>query len=166
MAEEQRSLPTSELDLNLMLTNAVWGRPEVSNELKDRLMKFYITKDDAGQPLKDAEGNVVVDKGSLWGLLGFYTRDMRLANLSEWNNELQTCRYMIDLANDYLSENMVEPFIIALSRAVSIMETSQSKGGFLRRQMNTLTQNHLHQNLEPPKKGFFGGGKEKQPGGY
>jgi len=74
---------------------------------------------------------------------------------------------MIDLANDYLSENMIEPFIIALSRAVSIMETSQSKGGFLRRQMNTLTHKQVSQNLEPPKRGFFGGGKqENKSGGY
>lgn len=158
MDDTARSLPTSELDLNLMLTNAVWGRPEVSTELKDRLNKDFSKV--------DANGDVIVTTASLWGLLGFYTRDMRLANLSEWNNELQTCRYMIDLANDYLSENMIEPFIIALSRAVSIMETSQSKGGFLRRQMNTLTQKHISQNLEPPKKSMFGGGKEKTSGGY
>jgi len=155
----QRSLPTNELDLNLMLTNAVWGRPEVSKELKDRLMKLHATTDN--------EGKLQVTRGSLWGLLGFYTRDLRLANLSEWNNEIQTCRYMIDLAQDYLSENMVEPFIIALSRAVNIMETSQSKGGFLRKQMNTLTQKHVSQSLEPPKKGFFGGkNKDATSGGY
>lgn len=154
----QRVLPTSELDLNMMLTNPVWGRPEVSNELRERLMKNYLeTKTDGSQ---------VVTQASLWGLLNFYARDMRLANLSEWNNELQTCRYMIDLANDYLSEGMTEPFIIALSRAVNIMETSQSKQGFLRKQMNTLTQKHVRQDLEPPKKGFFGGGKENKNGGY
>jgi len=158
MDDGQRTLPTSELDLNMMLTNAVWGRPEVSNELKERLMKHY---SETG-----TDGKVVVTSGSLWGLLGFYTRDMRLANLSEWNKELQTCRYMIDLANDYLSENMVEPFIIALSRAVNIMETSQSKQGFLRKQMNTITQKHQTQSMDPPKKQFFGGAKDKQSGGY
>jgi len=158
MDDTARSLPTSELDLNLMLTNSVWGRPEVSTELKDRLNKDFKTL--------DKDGNIKVTTASLWGLLGFYTRDLRLANLSEWNNELQTCRYMIDLANDYLSEGMTEPFIIALSRAVSIMETSQSKGGFLRRQMNTLTHKQVSQNLEPPKKSMFGGGKENKTGGY
>lgn len=162
---DQRNLPTSELDLNFMLTNSVWGRPEINKELKDRLMKFYVSRDEAGNILTDEEGKIKVDKSSLWGLLGFYTRDLRLANLSVWDNELQTCRYMIDLANDYLSENMIEPFIIALSRAVNIMETSQSKGGFLRKQMNTLTQKHINQNLEPPKKGFFGGGKKEGQGG-
>lgn len=155
--EGTRTLPTSELDLNMMLTNAVWGRQEVSQELKDRLMKEYAEQ--------GADGSIKITKGSLWGLLGFYTRDMRLANLSDWNNELQTCRYMIDLANDYLSENMIEPFIISLSRAVNIMETSQSKFGFLRKQMNTITQKHETRSLDPPKKQFFGGGKNPQNGG-
>lgn len=162
---EMRSLPTSELDLNLMLTNSVWGRPEVSTELKDRLMKFYVSRDEAGEILKNEDGEMEVTKSSLWGLLGFYTRDMRLANLSEWNGEMTLCRYMIDLANDYLAENMVEPFIISLSRAVTIMETSQSKGGFLRKNMNTLRQKTTTQSIEPPKKGFFGKGN-KQEGGY
>lgn len=158
---DERSLPTSELDLNLMLTNSVWGRADVPEELKEKLSKHYVTRDVEGNVIKNEAGHVEVSKSSLWGLLGFYTRDLRLANLSEWNGELQTCRYMIDLANDYLSENMTDPFIIALSRAVSILETSQSKGGFLRKQMNTLTQKSVSQNLDPPKKGFFGGGKKE-----
>lgn len=165
MSEEQRSLPTNELDLSLMLTNGVWGRAEVSGELKERLMKYYSSRDEAGNILTDEHGRVKVTKASLWGLLGFYTRDMRLANLSIWDGEMRTCRYMIDLANDYLASDMIEPFMISLSRAVNIMETSQSKNGFLRRQMNTLTQKHISQNLEPPKKGFFGGGKKEQNGG-
>lgn len=162
MNEGQRDLPTSELDMQLMITNSVWGRSDVSKELQDRLMKYYVSRDEAGNILTDAKGNYLVTKSSLWGLLGFFTRDMRLANLSEWNKELQTCRYMIDLANDYLSANMIEPFLVALSRSASIMETSQSKGGFLRKQMNTLTQQHINQDIEPAKKSFFGGkGKDR-----
>jgi len=82
---------------------------------------------------------------------------MRLGNLSSFDNELQTCRYFIDLANDLLNVDMIEPFLIALSRAATILETSQSKSGFLRKAMNTLRQESSHQNLEPPKKKFFGG---------
>jgi len=156
--EMQRILPTSELDLNMMLTNPVWGRPEVSNALRQQLMKQHT------QVLPD--GKLIVSESSLWDLLDFYKRDLRLANLSEWNNELQTCRYMLDLANDYLNERMGDPFIIALSRAISILETSQSKNGFLRKQMNTLTQRHETRSLEPPKKGFFGVSKDKQQGVY
>lgn len=157
--EQPRSLPSNELDLNLMLTNSVWGRTEVPQELKDKLNTFY-----AGY---DEKGNKVVTKSSLWGLLGFYTRDMRLGNLSSYDNELQFCRYMIDLAGDYLQVDMYEPFIICLSRAATLLETSQSKGGFLRKTMNTLRQESISQTLDPPKKGFFGGKKKgNSPGGY
>lgn len=150
--EEGRSLPQNDLDMQLMITNACWGRSEVSNELKEVLEKNY--------SVQDENGNIKVSQKSLWGLLAFYTRDMRLANLSQWNNELPTCRYMIDLAGDYLTEGMIEPFMISLSRAITIMETSQSKDGFLRKQMNTLTQKNISQTMDPPKKGFFGGNKK------
>ena len=156
--QDQRSLPTSDLDLNLMLTDSVWGRKEVSQELKDKLNKYYSSIDE--------DGKQTITKSSLWGLLGFFTRDMRLGNLSSFDNELFTCRYHIDLANDLLNIDMIEPFLVSLSRAASILETSQSKSGFLRRMMNTLRQEHIQQQLEPPKKGFFGGSKDQNRGGY
>ena len=166
MTDEQRSLPANELDMQLMMTNSCWGRSEVPTELKAHLTTNFAVKDEHGQPMFDQSGNPLVTEESLWGILGHYTRDMRLANLSEWNNELQTCRYMIDLATDYLVEGMIPPFISALSRAVTILETSQSKGGFLRKQQNTLTQKNINENREAPKKGFFGGAKKDNGGGY
>ena len=163
---DDRMLPTSELDLNLMLTNTEWGRQALSKELRDKLNSYAIAKDDDGEPIKNEKGEIQFIETSLWDLLQFYNRDIRLANLSEWNGELKTCRYFLDLAGDYLQENMNKPFVICLSRAVSIMETSQSKNGFLRRQTNTLTQVHKSQSLDPPKKGFFGGSQKKQSEGY
>lgn len=153
----KRPLPATDLDLNLMLTNSVWGSTEVPQELKDKLSRYYKSEEE--------DGSVTITKSSLWGLLGFFTRDMRLGNLSSFDNELQTCRYHIDLANDLLSVDMIEPFLVALSRSASILETSQSKNGFLRRMMNTLRQEHIQQQLEPPKKKFFGGQKSDS-GGY
>lgn len=148
-----RSLPQNDLDLQLMVTNTVWGRKEISSELKDKLARYFLEG-------KDSEGKDVITKKSLWGLLGYYTRDIRLGNLSNMNNELETCRYYLDLAGDLLNADMIEPFIIALSRAVTILETSQSKGGFLRKMMNTLIQHSTSQQFEAPKKGLFGGGKK------
>lgn len=197
---DNRSLPTSELDYNLMLTDTVWGKSDVSNELKDRLTKYYAqsikpflieAKDldhayawvqdkyggNANYVLEDVDiimqstgifqvsGIKVITKKSFWGILGYYTRDMRLGNLSSFNNELETCRYHIDLANDLLHVDHIEPFLIALSRAATILETSQSKGGFLRRQNNTLRHENIQENIEPPKKGLMGmSGKEN--GGF
>lgn len=156
--QDIRALPQSDLDLNLMLTDSLWGREDVPTELKDKLNKYFLTKDENG---KDQ-----VSKESLWGLLGFYTRDMRLGNLSNWDGELMRCRYMIDLANDLLSSDMTGAFLIALSRGATMLETSQSKGGFLRRINNTLIQKHTSQQMEPPKKKLFGGNKNNVEGGY
>jgi len=155
MAEERReyrTLPQNDLDLNLMLTDSVWGKKDVPIELRDKLTIRYVDQ-------KPGDLKPTITDISQWGELGFYTRDMRLGNLSAFDNELASCRYMIDLANDLLSVNMTKPFMVALSRSATILETSQSKSGFLRKIMNTLRQESSHQNLEPPKKGFFGGKK-------
>ena len=156
MGEDGRVLPNSDLDLQLMVTDSQWGSDEISQDLKNKLTRYFSNGE------KDENGNLKVDKETLWGILGFFTRDMRLGNLSSWDGELQTCRYMIDLAGDLLDADMIEPFIIALSRAACILETSQSKNGFLRKAMNTLRQEHISQQNEPTKKSFFGGkGKEQ-----
>jgi hypothetical protein len=56
----------------------------------------------------------------------------------------------------------VEPFLICLSEVAGILETSQSKGGFLRKQHNTFTTENKQQNLEPPKKSLWGTPKTEQ----
>ena len=132
-----------------MTTESVWGKPEVSQELKNKLNKYFMEL--------DSEGNKKITIGSLWGLLGYYTRDMRLANLSLWNGEVNYCQYYLDLANDFLQAEMIEPFLICLSRVATMLELSQSKGGFLRKQMNTLRTESKHGELEPPKKKLLGG---------
>lgn len=148
-----RISPLNDLDLVLMTTDAVWGKYDVSPGLKQKLTKITA--------YKDSEGKVSYDYDSLWDLLGFYTRDMRLANLSTWDGELIYTRYFLDLANDFLQAEMIEPFLICISRVATVLETSQSKGGFLRRRINTFTQESFNRNEEPPKKNLFGIGKKK-----
>lgn len=150
----KRPLPQSELDLNLMLTNTLWGNPELSDTIKQQLNK--------GKIIKDNDGNVYVQKTDLWGLMSFYSRDLRLANLGEYNGELAQVRYMLRLANDFLQCGFVEPFLICLSEVAGILETSQSKGGFLRKQQNTFTTENRQQMIEPPKKSLWGTKQEVQ----
>jgi len=159
MAEQtqKRVLPQSELDFYLMTTDSVWGKDEISNDLKTKLTKYF------SETGEDGEQKITYD--SLWGLLGFYTRDMRLANLSEWNGEIQYAQYYLNLANDLLHAEMVEPFLIALSRVATLLELSQSKRGFLRRQMHTLRTEHMQGEIEPKKKKLFGGADNKKMGG-
>jgi hypothetical protein len=131
-----------------MMVDSLWGRQDVPQELKDRLNECVSEYDPETKTTKDKTV-------SLWGILGHYTRDLRLANLSE--DELRIVRYMLDLAADYLSVGLKESFTVCLSRAISILETSQSKKGFLRKQMNTLRQEHTQETIEPKKKRLWGG---------
>lgn len=160
--QTKRYIPMSELDLNLMMTDSVWGKAEVPLELKEKLERYYLKKDQDGKPIFDKDGNLIGDKGSLWSLLGFYTRDMRLANLNYWNGEVQYCQYFLDLANDMLQADMIQPFLICLSRVATLLELSQSKNGFLRKNMNTLRTENTNFDNEPPKKTLFGGQKNKK----
>lgn len=161
--KNRRVVPLSGLDFNYMTTNAVWGQDEAPQDLRNKLSRLEFVKDEHGEIIKDADGNPqAVYKDSLWGLLGFYTRDMRLANLSGFNGEFQYCQYHIDLAGDLLSADMIGSFLIALSRAATILELSQSKGGFLRRKQNTFTQENVSRDDGPAKKQLFGVGSKKQ----
>jgi len=154
MERERRTLPQNDLDMQMMTTNSVWGRSEISPELKERLNRYF--------EVMEEDGEKKFTKSSLWGLLGFYTRDMRLANLSYKQNELQYCQHYLDLANDLLQSDMIEPFLICLSRVATILELSQSKNGFLRKQFNTQTENINQRVDEPPKKKLFGMSKNNR----
>lgn len=159
--QQKRVLPQSDLDFGLMVTDSVWGKKEVPAGLQKRLGKLVKALDSKGKQICDKDGNPVVTLDSLWELLGFYTRDMRLANLSTWNGEFQYCQYFLDLAGDLLQAGSLEPFLICLSRVATVLELSQSKGGFLRRRMNTFTQENTPLETEPKKKSLFGVGKQK-----
>jgi hypothetical protein len=154
--EQKRTLPQSELDFHLMTTDSVWGRNDISPELKEKLTKYFCQKDDKGEIVLDKDNQPIITSQSYWNLLGFYTRDMRLANLSTWNGEVEYCQYFLNLANDFLQCELIEPFLISLSRVATMLEISQSKGGFLRKQMNTLRTENLQGEVEPPKKQLFG----------
>lgn len=156
MADEKRSriTPRSELDLNLLITDTVWGSEYISPALKAKVQKYF--------GYKGPSGKQEITSENLWELLGFYTRDMRLGNLSVLRGEVAYCQYYLDLANDLLQAGYVEPFLIALSRVATVLELSQSKGGFLRRGMNTLRTETLTGDIgEPKKKTFMGKAKEE-----
>jgi hypothetical protein len=79
--------------------------------------------------------------------------------------ELYYTRYHLDLFNDIMTTmppTFAKPAFILLERAVSVNETSQSKGGFLRRLFNTFFQHSTGVvREETPKSNFWGFGKKK-----
>ena len=145
-----RILPKSEADYNLLMTDTVWGSEYINDELKDKVSQIVGYNDD---------GKITYNKEELWGLLGFYTRDMRLGNLND--TEINYCRYFLDLANDFLQVDMIKPFLICLSRVATVLEISQSKKGFLRKRMNTISTEHS-MSEEPAKKSLFGMNKRRE----
>jgi len=152
----KRVVPQSGLDWNMMLTDTMWGSPQISRQLKTKIRE-RVTREK-----QNPDGTVteLLDKEAAWELMSFYTRDVRLANLSAVFGEVEYCQYYIDLAGDFLREGMPEAFATSLARAATILELSQSKSGFLRRRQNTLTTESLQGNVEPKKKRIlFGSGK-------
>lgn len=143
--------PYNDLEMQFMTTNPAWGyeSPEhLLNELRI-VQKEYNEK-----------GETVEVNRQLWSLLAMYTRDLRLSNLGFF--EIEYCQRWVDLANDCLSLRYVECFFHCMSRAITVLELSQSKGGFLRKLFNKITYHHKTENLTPEKKGLFGGRRKEQ----
>lgn len=140
--QADRYIPRSEIEMNLLTTDSEWGRDSVSDDLKDRLKKYY----------QKPDGDI--QEESYWGILNYFTRDLRLGNLG--SAELEEARHYLNLANDLLLQDQIESFIIALERVAGILELSQSKSGFLRKWMQTLRSENVNSEVEPEKKSFFG----------
>lgn len=152
-ATVRRIMPQSGLDFNMMLTDTMWGSPQISRQLKEKIRQ---RADKAGQGQDDTE------KEAAWELLAFYTRDNRLGNLSRVFGEIEICAHYTNLAGDLLREGMSDSFATSLARSATILELSQSVGGFLRRRQNTLTTESLQGEVEPTKKRLLFAGKRNQ----
>jgi len=159
VADQKRNVPVSDLDLQMQMIEPAYGKGGISLELATKLQQTgAIITDGQGKPILSKEGKIQVeDKGSLWGILGYYTRDIRLGNLDKFAGEYAYVKYYLDLAGDLLQADLIRSFLIALSRAATVIEISQSKGGFLRRRINTLTSENQYSGLDPAKKSIFTG---------
>ena len=166
--QQLRPTPQNELDLQLMTTDPKWGDWQIPDELKEVLGTTEI--------YQDANGDQFVDINSLWGLLGFYTRDIRLGNLPFWSGEVGFVEEHIDFAGDCITGlqikapkisikgkkivndiHFIGSFMKVFRPAITKLEVSQSRGGFLRRRQGTLTSETIQNELEPKKKGLMMG---------
>ena len=161
-AKPYRVTPGSELEFYKKLVDPVWGdSSEVNPELEDKLKTFMFHYDKKGALERDSDGEPLITKKNLWALKNYFTRDMRLANLNK--DEFNYCVYYLNLGGDCLSVDLLEPFSICLERVATVLELSQSKGGFTLKQSHTFRQESFHSEPEPPKRSLFGmGGKKKE----
>lgn len=149
-ATVRRVMPQSGLDMNMMLTDTMYGSKQIGEQLKRKMKDRLDHPDD-------------IDRTEAWELLSFYTRDLRLSNIGE--REMIYCSYYIDLAGDLLREGYLESFSKALALAATVLELSQSKGGFLRKRTNTITSENMSGEINPEKKRLLFSGSKKQGGG-
>lgn len=127
-----RPSPQSSLDFNFLLTNTVWGSPEVG-------------------PVLTAEAS------QYWDKLALFTRDLRLGNIT--TEQFEICKHFLELGSDLFQEGMNESFIVCVSRVAGTVELSQSQRGFLRRILNTIRQESTLEQSE--KRNLFGLGGKK-----
>lgn len=153
---QTRKVPQSELDFELMRLEPEWGRQTVSEDLRAKLVNILGIQENPDT--KETELTVE----HLWGLLSYYTKDVRLGNISNKNGEFNYCQAYLDFAGDCLREGYIQSFMTALSRVITVLELSQSKDGFLRRRQGTITSEQFQEILEPKKRSFFGNGGGSQ----
>ena len=146
----RRILPQSGLDMNMMLTDTMYGSRQIGEQLKRKMKDRLENPED-------------MDRAEAWELLSFYTRDLRLSNISD--RELVYCQYYVDLAGDLLREGYMESFAKALALAATVLELAQSRGGFLRKRQNTLTTEGLTGEITPEKKRLLFAGSKRNGGG-
>ena len=147
-----RTVPANDLDLQFQVTEPTWQ--QLSEGLQKKLSRskgLTTIKNDNGQDVQ------VEIREYLSGILAVYTRDMRLGNLS--TQEFEYVSYYVDLAVDLLEEGFPSACVVALNKALSRLEISSSKGGFLRKLFRTSRNENVLTSMEPPKKNPFGGNK-------
>lgn len=148
-------MPFNELELLYLTTTPAWGR-EVTDELDNELLQdikklSYIDKE---------TGELIVTKKALWGVLSYYTRDLRLGNLT--GTQMAYCQSWLDYAGACIRRGYKETFMASLSRVITVVELSQSHKGFLRRRQGTITREDIKGSPqeESSKRRLAGGIKE------
>ena len=143
-------VPYDKLEYDYAITETAWGKDtEYSPDVKNRYTKTN-------------EKNEV--KRLLQAYQTFFKRDIRLGNLDMI--EMSFCREYIDFAFDCQDEEFLESAIVAHERAVDTLELSQSKGGFLRKNMNTFIKKEQKEVKDSTDKTLFGKPKDNLGGEY
>jgi len=158
--------PTTDLDFQQQLTDPYVSSPYVHDSFSDKFKEYDYIRDDKGNPLKNEKGEFsVLVKKDLWSILQIFTRDWRLGNIDK-REEAVYIRYYIDLTTDILiclGDDYREVALICMSRALNVNETSQSKGGFLRKMLNTFIHKVTPNGEDKPaKRNLLGLGKKKE----
>jgi len=156
--------PSSDIDMQAITTFPHISSDYMSDRIRNKFREFAYSRDDDGGLILDEYGNPQLQiTKDLWANMEIFTQDFRLGNLNK--DEAHFVRYHIDLCTDILTtmpESFHKSALISLERAIAVTETSQSKGGFLRRMFNTFFQKSSSKEESATKRSFFGLGKKNK----
>ena len=161
--QKQAPKPSNQIDLQALTTFPHVSSDYMSDRVRNKFRTYkYVYAD--GELVKDDKGVPKIELvRDWWASMELFTQDLRLGNLNK--DEAFYVRYNIDLATDILTalpESFSKSALISFERATSVVESSQSKGGFLRRMFNTFFQNVSSKEEPVAKKSFFNLGKKNK----
>jgi len=140
------SKPSNEIDLQAVTTTPFISSDSLSDRIRNKFRDFAYVLDSEGERVLDENGAPAVQViKDLWER--FYVK------------------YHLDWCLDTLTvmpQGFSKPALISLARATSELESSSSKGGFLRRLFNTFFQHSSIKDDAPTKRSFFGLGKKNK----
>jgi len=158
--------PNTDLDFQAQLTDPFTSSQYVDKAFSNKFREYVYMRDQQGKIILDTNGNPkIVMQKDLWGILQIFNRDWRLGNI-DTKEEAVYIRHHINLATDILNllgDDFNQSAMICLSYALCVNETSQAKGGFLRRMLNTfIHKTNTSDESSNKKAGFFSSfGKKK-----
>lgn len=164
-ATQQMKQPYTPLDSDWLQVEPAYGKestPEFYERLTAMKGKAEPMFNPDGTPKLDEHGRQVyaVEFKHLWDELGFFTRDLRLGNLSKMGGDVPYCEHYLALAGDVLSLGCPNSFTSAYRRVAGKLEISQSKGGFFRKNRNTARVERTTTENQGTKKSWVGGSRD------
>ena len=157
MSQQQTQMPrpNTDLDFQAQLTDPFTSSPYVDVSFSNKFREYVHARDKKGELIVDTNGEPqIIMNVDLWGILQIFNRDWRLGNIDK-KEEAVYIRHHITLACDILNllgEEFRQSAMICLTNALTVNETSQAKGGFLRRMLNTFIHKTSNNDDEPKKK--------------
>jgi len=153
--------PNTDLDFQAQLTDPYTSSQFVDPAFSNKFRDYVQARDPNGNLLFEEDGTTpkVILVNDLWGVLQIFNRDWRLGNIDK-KEEAIYIRHHIKLSTDILillGDEFNQASLISLSYALCVNETSQAKGGFLRRMLNTFIHktNTKSEDTNPKRGGLF-----------
>ena len=148
----QQFNPSTDTDLFIYTVDPAWSTESINTDFE--------------QPLLDAAGNPVLDEHrnpvlvfSFWHSLRFIKRDLRLGNIDPKIDAIEWMEMRVQLAQNLLmfrggAFKRLAP--MALAPVIAILELSQSRKGFVRKNFRTFSFKSENEDKSRASGGFFG----------